>query len=242
MGRLTWLPTTIAAIRPETARARTLELDVPAWPGHRPGQHVDLRLTADDGYQAVRSYSLASPPEWPRLEVTVEQVDDGEVSPYLVEEARPGDQLELRGPIGGYFVWTAADGGPLLLVAGGSGLAPLMAMLRHREAQASAIPTRVLVSARSLDDLLYAKELAVGDAAGLDVHITLTRDAPAGWTGSRGRVDRDLLAERAWSPDEQPRTYVCGPTGFVEAVAGDLVELGHPPPSIRTERFGPTGA
>jgi ferredoxin-NADP reductase len=232
LGRLSWRVATIAGARAETARAKTLVLDVPDWPGHVAGQHVDVRLTADDGYQAQRSYSIASPPEAERLELTVERLPDGEVSTYLVDEARAGDQFELRGPIGGWFTWHAGLPGPLALIAGGSGLVPLMAMLRHRRAADAPNDARLLVSARSLDDLLYRDEL---DGAA----ITFTQVAPAGWDGYKRRVDADMLRE-LW-PAPGPRFYVCGPTPFVEEAARLLVGLGHPPGSVRTERFGPTG-
>jgi ferredoxin-NADP reductase len=229
--------------RPETPSATTLGFDVEGWPGHRAGQHVDLRLTAEDGYQTERSYSIASPPEDERLSLTVERIDDGEVSPYLVDVMEPGDLLELRGPVGGWFVWESGLGGPLLLVAGGSGLVPLMAMLRHRAAEKSRAPARLVVSSRSLDDLLYADELEALRAAddGLEVTVALTRSAPADWTGPRRRIDADLLAEVAWPPSERPLTFVCGPTSFVESAADALVALGHDPALVKTERFGPTG-
>ena len=238
---LTWRVATVAEKRPETSSATTLVFDVPDWPGHLAGQHVDVRLTADDGYQAERSYSIASPPDDPRLSLTIERIDDGEVSPYLTDELRAGDQLELRGPIGGYFTWDTADGGPLVLLAGGSGLVPLMAMLRHRAVVMSTVEATVLVSARAWDDVLYRDELAVLDDDGVTVRYTLTRRQPPGWSGLSGRVNaemlRDLGAERAG----QLRVFVCGPTGFVEHVADLLVQLGHDPHSIKTERFGPTG-
>jgi ferredoxin-NADP reductase len=241
--RLRWQLAEVVENREETPRARTLIVRVPDWPGHLPGQHLDVRLTAEDGYQAQRSYSIASPPEDPHLAITVERLDDGEVSPYLTDELRPGDQLELRGPIGGYFTWTAQTGGPLLLVAGGSGVVPLMAMLRHRAATGSTTPTRLLFSSRTYDDIIYRAELDQLAAAGngLEVIHTLTRSQPPDWTGRRGRIDRALLAEVAWSPEEQPHTFVCGPTPLVEAVAAALVELGHNPARVKTERFGPTG-
>jgi ferredoxin-NADP reductase len=222
-------------VRPETSRARTLTFDVPAWPGHRAGQHVDIRLTAEDGYRAQRSYSIASPPGVRRIELTVERLDDGEVSPWLVDEAQPGDELELRGPIGGYFVWEPSRGGPLLLVAGGSGLVPLMAIERHRRAAAPEVAATLLVSARAPSDLIYAEEL---DGAAV---VTYTREQPAGWTGHARRVDRALLADVAPPPEARPRCFVCGPTSFVEEVAEQLVALGHHRALIKTERFGATG-
>jgi ferredoxin-NADP reductase len=228
----------------ETARAKTLALEVPDWPGHTPGQHVDVRLTAPDGYQARRSYSIASAPEdAPQVALTVERIADGEVSPYLVDELAPGDQLELRGPIGGYFIWSAGLGGPLLLVAGGSGISPLMAMLRHRARQASSIPTRLIYSARALDDVIFYAELqslaSRGD--GFEVFYTLTRSQPAGWRGFSRRIDREMLAEVAFPASLQPLCMVCGPTPLVETVAQRLVDQGHVPDRVKTERFGPSG-
>ncbi len=227
----------------ETPTASTLLFAVDQWPGHRAGQHLDLRLTAEDGYQTSRSYSIASAPEDPRLALTVERLDDGEVSPYLVDVMEPGDELELRGPVGGWFVWNVADAGPLLLVGGGSGVVPLMSMLRHRADQGSKTPTRLLVSARTIEHLIYGRELGELEAAadGLELFVTLTRDAPRGWDGFTRRVDREMLGEVAWPPAERPRAYVCGPTSFVETVADSLVSLGHDAASVRTERFGPTG-
>jgi ferredoxin-NADP reductase len=225
----------VVEVVPENARTKSIVLDAHDWPGHLAGQHVDVRLTAEDGYQAQRSYSIASAPQDGALVLTVERLDDGEVSPYLTEVLEPGDDLELRGPIGGYFVWREALGGPLLLVAGGSGVVPLRAILRHHRATASEIPVRLLYSARTRDDLIYRDELAEYETT-----ITLTREQPPGWSGRTGRVDSDLLAETAWSVAERPLVYVCGPTGFVEAVADVLVALGHSPARIRTERFGPT--
>jgi ferredoxin-NADP reductase len=214
-------------------------LDVQGWNGHRAGQHVDVRLTADDGYQAQRSYSIASAPRARALELTVERIDDGEVSPYLTDEARAGDQLEVRGPVGGYFVWDPQRGGPVLLVAGGSGVVPLMAMIRQRAADGDDVPTKLLYSARSWDDVIYAAELERLAGAGLDVVFTLTRSQPDGWTGYARRVDRGLLAEVVREPFAV--AFVCGPTPFVEGVAQALVELGHEPARVKTERFGPTG-
>ena len=225
---------------------RTIVLNVPGWPGHRAGQHVDVRLTAEDGYQAERSYSIASAPEQESLELTVERLDDGEVSPYLADELREGDQLELRGPVGGYFVWTAAehaDSAPLLLVAGGSGVVPLMCMVRHRAAVGAGVTVRLLYSARSLDDVIYRDELERLSAAddGLEVTIALTRSSPPDWAGYRRRVDVTMLGVVAWPAARRPLIYVCGPTPLVEAVATDLVRLGHEPGRVKTERFGPTG-
>jgi ferredoxin-NADP reductase len=232
----------VATAVQETPRARTLVLEVSEWPGHRAGQHMDVRLTAEDGYQAARSYSIASPPnELPAI--TVELLPDGEVSPYLVDEAMAGDMFEVRGPVGGYFVWEDDDGGPLLLVAGGSGIVPLMAMVRHRHTVGSRVPARMLYSARTLDDVIYREELERLGApdTGFEVVLTLTREQPEGWQGRSRRVDDALLADVAWPPDDQPLVYVCGPTGFVEAVAEGLVRLGHDPARVKTERFGATG-
>ena len=243
-GRLIWQLGEVVETRTETARARSLTLAVPGWPGHRPGQHVDLRLTAEDGYQAERSYSIASPPEERgKVMITVERLDDGEASPYLVDEVKLGDRLELRGPIGGYFVWEAQMGGPLLLVAGGSGIVPLMAMIRHRRAVASTVPARLLYSARSQDEVIYRDELdelTRGDGM-VDVIYTLTRRQPPGWAGYRRRIDGDLLREVAWPARDGPRAYICGPTQFVETAAAGLVSLGYDPARVKTERFGPTG-
>jgi ferredoxin-NADP reductase len=229
----------VAAVADETPRARTLALEVPDWPGHRAGQHLDVRLTAEDGYRAERAYSIATGPGEPPA-ITVELLEDGEVSPYLVEVVREGDLFEVRGPIGGYFVWDPAHGGPLLLVAGGSGIVPLRAMLRHRRLSGSDVPARLLYSSRTLEDVIYREELAAADG-GPDVVITLTRDRPAGWTGRTGRVNPELLAEVAWPASEEPLAFVCGPTSFVEAVAEGLVELGYDPARVKTERFGATG-
>jgi ferredoxin-NADP reductase len=215
-------------------------LDVPGRADHLPGQHVDVRLTAEDGYQAQRSYSIASGPGADALELTIERIDDGEVSPYLTEEARPGDRFELRGPIGGYFVWDGADERPLVLVGGGSGLVPLMAMLRHHHAIGSSVEARLLVSARTHDDVLYRSELEALRAP-IAVQVTLTREAPPGWAGFTGRIDRAMLAAVGPEPARRPAVFVCGPTPFVEAAARLLVELGHDPADVRTERFGPTG-
>jgi ferredoxin-NADP reductase len=239
LRRLSWQPATVEAVVDETPRVRTLALGVADWTGHRAGQHVDVRLTAADGYQAERAYSIASAPGEP-LAITVECLEDGEVSPYLVEVVREGDVFEVRGPIGGYFVWEPSDGGPLLLVAGGSGVVPLRAMLRHRQRTGGAVRARLLYSSRSLDDVIYRDELTQAEQ-GLDVVLTLTRSRPPGWTGRTGRVDAELLREVAWPPDEGPLAFVCGPTSFVESVATGLVELGYDPAGVKTERFGATG-
>jgi ferredoxin-NADP reductase len=245
-ARLEWQVATVKRVIDETARARTLFLDVPRWSGHRAGQHVDVRLVAEDGYQAQRSYSIASAPEDSLLALTVERLEDGEVSPYLCGALREGDGLELRGPIGGYFVWSVHDVGPLLLVAGGSGIVPLMAMLRHREhADASRrdlVPVRLLYSARTSKDVIYRDELErVAQRAGVQVTFTLTRESSDAWRGLRRRIDRAMLEEIAWPVVQTPRAFVCGPTPLVESVASLLVELGHDPSRVRTERFGPTG-
>jgi len=226
-------------VRTETPTVKTLVLDVGGWPGHRAGQHVDVRLTAEDGYQAERSYSIASASDGSVVELTVELVEDGEVSPYLTEVAGRGDQMEIRGPVGGYFVWDPRVGGPVLLVGGGSGIVPLMAMLRQRAAAGDDVPARLLYSARAWDDVIYREELEAMRGGGLDVAYTLTRSQPDGWTGYSRRVDAELLRKVA-QPDVA-RAFVCGPTPFVEAVASALVSLGHDPGRIRTERFGPTG-
>jgi len=246
-----WRLATVADRVEETPTVRTLVLDVPQWPGHRAGQHVDVRLTADDHYQAQRSYSIASAPEDARLALTIERLEDGEVSPYLTDVLRVGDRLELRGPIGGYFVWDVLLGGPLLLVAGGSGIVPLMAMLRHRAAalhtadarRRHSMQTRLLYSSRRWDDVIYRGELArlAQDDETLEVALTLTRESPQWWTGFRRRIDRMMLAEIAWPATERPHVFVCGPTPLVEGAAAALVELGHDPASVKTERFGPTG-
>ncbi len=232
----------MSAFVDETPAVRSIVLEPPSWPGHRAGQHVDVRLTAEDGYQAQRSYSIASAPEDEQLVLTVERLDDGEVSPYLVDELRPGDEVELRGPVGGYFVWEDSYGGPLLLVGGGSGIVPLRAMLRHHRAVRSTVPVRLLYSARTPDDLIYREELTRLDSEDMiDVRFTLTREQPEGWHGYRRRIDRRLLEDVAWPAIEQPLVYVCGPTPFVETAANELVALGHDARRIRTERFGPSG-
>jgi ferredoxin-NADP reductase len=243
LGRLTWLVATVDETVEETPHVRTLVLDADGWPGHRAGQHLDVRLTAEDGYQAQRSYSIASAPE-ERLAITVERLDDGEVSPYLVDEAREGDRFEIRGPIGGYFVWEASEPGPLLLVAGGSGVVPLMAMIRHRAAAGGTAPTRLLYSSRTLEEVIYRNELddLVARRDGLEVFHTLTRTQPDGWTGYSRRIDGEILREVAWPASERPQVFVCGSTRFVDTAADGLVELGYDPLSIKTERFGATGS
>ena len=241
--RLGWHVATVVETRRESAGATTVTFDIPDWPGHRAGQHVDVRLTAEDGYSATRSYSIASPPEAEQIAITVESLPDGEVSPYLVEEVLAGDQLELRGPVGGYFVWESAMGGPLLLIGGGSGIVPLMAILRHHQAAGSNAPVRLLYSVRTPEDALYSAELdRLGEDSDLvQIVRTFTREAPAGWTGHTRRIDDDLLREVAYPASVQPLVYVCGPTALVEVVAGLLVQQGHDPARVRTERFGPTG-
>jgi ferredoxin-NADP reductase len=236
-----WLVATIAETVPETIRTVTLRVEVPDWPSHRAGQHVDVRLTAEDGYSAQRSYSIASPPGADRLELTVERIDDGEVSPYLTTEADVGDQFELRGPIGGWFVWDGTDTAPVLLVGGGSGVVPLRAILRHHAASGSTAAMHLVYSARTLADVIYRRELEALVDPRRALTVALTRESPPDWAGHRGRVDAGLLAEVGWPPLVQPHCYVCGPTAFVESVADALVGLGHQPGRIRTERFGPTG-
>ena len=237
LGRLTWLAATVAATNEETPRVHTLTLDVAGWGGHRAGQHLDVRLTAEDGYQAERSYSIASAPGDP-LAITVERLEDGEVSPYLVDDVADGDVFEVRGPIGGYFVWDGDETEPVLLVAGGSGVVPLMAMARHRARVGSTAPMRLLYSSRAWDDVIYRDEL---ETLGIEVVHTLTRQQPPGWSGYSRRIDDDLLREVAFPAADGPRVYVCGSTRFVDAAADGLVRLGYDPRSIRTERFGATG-
>jgi ferredoxin-NADP reductase len=241
--RTLWRLAEVIEVVPETSRTKSLLLEVRGWEGHKAGQHVDVRLTAEDGYQAQRSYSIASAPEDGRLMLTVDRLDDGEVSPYLTEVLMAGDKLEFRGPIGGYFTWGEGDGGPLFLVGGGSGIAPLMAMIRHRAAVGSDVPTRLLYSSRSYEEIIYREELenlASRDSA-LEVIHTLTRSRPEGWSGYHRRIDARMLEEVGWSPDESPLVFVCGPTPLVEAVGTALVELGHDPARVKTERFGATG-
>jgi ferredoxin-NADP reductase len=244
MASIEWQLATVTAVRDETPMVRSFTLGLPAWAGHRPGQHVDLRLTAEDGYSVERSYSIASEPERAgELDITVERIEGGEVSPFLHEIVVPGDRLEVRGPIGGYFVWEAALGGPLLLVAGGSGVVPLMAMARHRARAGSTVPMRLLFSSRGPEEIIYREELnrlaASGD--GFGVAHTLTRQQPSGWTGYARRIDEPMLAEVLEPLGAATRAYACGPTALVETVANGLVRLGMAPDRIRTERFGPTG-
>jgi ferredoxin-NADP reductase len=241
--RLEWRVAEVSEVVPETPRVITLVLRVPGWPGHLPGQHVDVRLTGEDGYQAQRLYSIASPPEATDLALTIERIEEGEVSPYLAASVRPGDRFELRGPIGGHFVWTVALGGPLFLIAGGSGIVPLMAMLRHRSAVGSTLPAVLLYSSRTFESIIYREELlrlaAKGD--GLTVVHTLTRARPEHWTGGDRRIDRSMLAEVGFPPSAHPRVFICGPTSLVESAGQLLLDLGHEPSLIKTERFGPTG-
>jgi ferredoxin-NADP reductase len=242
-GPLLWQLGQVTELIQETPRVASLVLQVPDWPGHLAGQHVDVRLTADDGYQAQRSYSIASAPEDSRLAITVERLEDGEVSPYLVGEVKVGDEVELRGPIGGYFVWKEGESRPLLLIAGGSGVVPLMAMIRHRSLSGVNVPTRLLYSSRSLDDVIYKEELdrLASSSNGLTVAHALTRTQPAGWKGYARRIDHEMVREVAWPKEQTPIAFVCGPTSFVETAANLLVESGYDPAWIKTERFGATG-
>ena len=239
-GRLNWLVATLAETKEETATARTLVLDVPGWPGHLAGQHVDVKLTAEDGYSAQRSYSIASAADGQRLELTVQTIADGEVSPYLTEVLEPGDPLELRGPIGYWFAWRPQASAPLLLVAGGSGVVPLMAMVRAHADAGSEVPLRLIYSVRTPADAIYARELSERTVASpLALTYLYTREAPPG--APTGRINAGVIAAAAWSPDDKPDIFICGPTGFVEAAADLLVKAGHDPGRIKTERFGPTG-
>jgi ferredoxin-NADP reductase len=235
---LSWQTATVASVVDETDHVRTVSLSVPDWAGHRAGQHLDVRLTAEDGYEAERSYSIASAPGEP-VAITVERLDDGEVSPYLTEELQAGDEIEVRGPIGGYFVWDSGTA-PLLLLAGGSGIVPLRAILRHRSQTLSSVPVRLLYSVRSLPEVIYAAELAEPQA-GASVIYTLTRQQPPGWAGYARRVDQAMIDQIAWPAAQAPLAFVCGPTNFVETVASGLVAFGYPAQQVRTERFGATG-
>jgi ferredoxin-NADP reductase len=242
LRRLTWQPATVLEVREETASARTLVLGVPDWPGHLAGQHVDLKLTAENGYSAQRSYSISSagmPVEAP-LQVTIQRVVDGEVSPYLVDSAMMGDQLEIRGPVGGYFTWQPDDDRPVLAIGGGSGVVPLMAMLRTHVVTGAGVPFRLIYSVRTPGDVMYAPELGTA-GAGVDVEFIYTRETPQGWPHARGRLDAVRLAQLAYPASGKPHVFVCGPTGFVESVANTMVDLGHDPSDVKTERFGPTG-
>jgi ferredoxin-NADP reductase len=242
-GRLTWRVATLADARDETPTARTLVFDVPGWPGHLAGQHVDVRLTAEDGYQAQRSYSIASATDGETVELTVQRVPDGEVSPYLGDVLKPGDPVELRGPVGGWFVWRPEETAPVLLIGGGSGVVPLMAMIRARRAAGVRVPFRLIYSCRTPADLIYADELRTRtrDDHGLDVALIFTREAPEGSRRPPQRVNLPAIAENGWPPEFQPSCFVCGPTGFVETVSDILVAQGHDPRRVKTERFGPTG-
>jgi ferredoxin-NADP reductase len=242
LGRLTWVAAEVTGVAAETPRVRTLRLHADEWPGHRAGQHLDVRLTAEDGYQAFRSYSIATAPD-EELAITIERLDDGEVSPYLVDELREGDRIEVRGPIGGYFVWDASEHGPLLLIGGGSGIVPLMAMIRHRAGTGSSIPTRLLYSSRTLEDVIYREELdeLAARQDGFELFHTLTRSQPEGWAGYGRRIDAELLREVAWPAADEPQVFVCGSTRFVDTAADGLVALGYEPQSVKTERFGATG-
>jgi ferredoxin-NADP reductase len=241
--RLAWQRATVQQVLQETPHVKSLVLAVPGWVGHSAGQHLDVRLTAADGYQAERSYSIASAPADAHVTLTVERLDDGEVSPYLTDELRPSDELEVRGPIGGWFTWRPYEGGPLLFVAGGSGIAPLMAMIRQRAAVQSPVPVSLLYSSRAAEEIIYREELDQRAAADEDLRVvyTLTRSQPPGWQGYDRRIDRAMLEAVAWAPEEHPLVFVCGPTPLVESVATTCVELGYAPERIKTERFGPTG-
>jgi ferredoxin-NADP reductase len=237
---LSWLSAPVLQVQRETARASRIVLDPHAWPGHLPGQHLDVRLTAPDGYIAQRSYSIASAPEGPYVELIVDRLPDGEVSPYLTQELRPGDDLEIRGPFGGWFVWHVGLGGPVQLVAGGSGVVPFLAMLDHHRAAGSEVSVRLLYSARTLGEVIRRERLAE-PSGDVRVDLALTREAPPDWKGETGRVDRAVLSRLAFPPDAEPKVFVCGPTGFVDAVASAMIDLGHPSEKIKTERFGATG-
>ncbi|MTD57540.1 ferredoxin reductase [Amycolatopsis pithecellobii] len=240
-GRLNWRVARLAGVREETSSARTLVLDVPGWPGHLAGQHADVRLTAEDGYTAQRSYSLASASGGERIELTVQRVGDGEVSPYLTEVFTVGDPVEVRGPIGGWFVWRPTDPAPVLLVAGGSGIVPLMAMIRTRRAEGARTPFRLVYSVRSPEERYYAGELRDAALSGVEVSYVYTRSAPDGFSRAPARIGVADVNSGGWPASFEPACFVCGPTGFVEAVADMLLALGHDPRRVKTERFGPTG-
>ncbi|HET9259996.1 MAG TPA: ferredoxin reductase [Acidimicrobiia bacterium] len=239
-GRLTWLIAEVVDVYDETPRAKSIVLRCPEWPGHLPGQHVDIRLTAEDGYQAQRSYSIATPEDHEDITLTVELVTNGEVSQFLLEDLRPDDRIEIRGPIGGYFVWEPSHGGPLQLIGGGSGVVPLMAMLRA--GAGSEVSIRYLGSARTFEDILYREELEqIASSELIEITHTLTRSSPPGWAGPTRRVDRKMIEQLVWPAGDLPTCFICGPTGFVETVAEHLVDLGHATERVKTERFGPSG-
>ena len=241
--RLMWHPTRLVDRWEETGSAVTLVFGVPGWPGHLPGQHVDVRLTAEDGYSTQRSYSLAAPDHGARVELTVQVVEDGEVSPFLAKDLGIGDPVELRGPVGGWFVWRPGTPGPVFLAGGGSGVVPLMAMVRARHEAGSAAPFHLVYSVRSPDEVYYAAELErrVRHEDGLRVTVVHSRRAPLGASRPAGRLDAAELAELAWPAGREPLNFVCGPTGFVDEIATTLVTLGHPEHRVRTERFGASG-
>jgi ferredoxin-NADP reductase len=239
-----WQPATVVSIREETHRVKTIRFAVSHWPGHLAGQHADVRLTAEDGYRAERSYSIASPPEVSELELTVDRLEDGEVSPFLTGHLQPNDTIQLRGPIGGHFVWSALEPGrPLLLVGGGSGIVPLMCMLRHRRLSGSAVPAALLYSARTRDDVIYHEELT--DLARRDptftLRITLTRDTAPGWSGAVGRIELGAVQALLKRLGGVADSFICGYAGFVEAASALLLHAGQPVDAIRTERFGAIG-
>ncbi|BDI23138.1 FAD-binding oxidoreductase [Herbiconiux sp. L3-i23] len=233
-----WMPARVSTVTASTTNARILEIVVPGWPGNLPGQHLDIRLTADDGYQAERSYSIASSGPGEVVELGVDEVPDGEVSPYLTQVIEPGDELEVKGPLGGYFVWHADDPSPVQLIAGGSGIVPLLAMARARASARVSTPFRLLYSVRTRADAMYADEIDGLAAQGIEVTWAYTREAPAGWAGTTGRLTPQALAASVWPAAENPLTFVCGPTGFVEASADALVAGGQNAARVRTERFG----
>jgi ferredoxin-NADP reductase len=242
MKRLEWQFAEVRDILVETYRVKSLLLEPAQALGHQPGQHVDIRLTAEDGYEAQRSYSISSAPEDKLLSLTVERVADGEVSPYLIDEVRVGDRLQLRGPVGGHFIWTSDTKDPLCLIAGGAGVTPLMAMLRHRGKTSRRVPAQLIYSSRSLADVIFRDELdaMAGRDDMLRVTYALTREQPKNWQGHGGRIDKTLLARTCVPVSQQPAIYIFGPSSFVESVSRILVELGFDGFSIKTERFGPT--
>ncbi|MCP3402740.1 ferredoxin reductase [Bradyrhizobium sp. CCGB20] len=241
--KLEWQTGRVQAVVAETSRVKSIVVQPARWSGHWPGQHVDIRLTAADGYRAERSYSIASPPEEELLTLTVERVENGEVSSYLLDELQVGDALEFRGPIGGHFVWSQTLGGPICLFAGGTGITPLMAMLRHRNRSRDRAPASLIYSARSLADVVYRGELDAMSQNDHDFRLVyaLTREQPGNWSGHRGRIDEALLAENSFPREQNPTCFICGPTGFVETISSMLVRLDMNPLAIKTERFGPSG-